>query len=352
MVYTKPCKEFTKEFSKLVSSSKTILITSHKSYDDDSTASVLAMYDYIHSKYPSKKVRIIYSGESQIRYKTFKNFKKIEFVKDIVDISDVFDLYIFLDGNRYDRFTNNPDELRKKVTRSICIDHHATKSEKFNLCLVSKKASSTSDIIFRCFFENINKKISKDISKVLLLGILGDTGYFKYIRPYQSNTFQVVRSLIDAGNIDLHDFVYSYNTIDLIVFEVIKDFIRNTSYKKVKGWPDFQISYISTEFKSKGKYNNNEIMQAQRNYLDNYVRSIEGYTWGIVGHPLDNGDCYISIRSLPGSVNSRIIAEKINLGGGHNRASGCIFKKYSGITVIKCIQKIIKWLNQNKAILD
>ncbi|MBU1132960.1 hypothetical protein KKG08_01675, partial [Patescibacteria group bacterium] len=106
------------------------------------------------------------------------------------------------------------------------------------------------------------------------------------------------------------------------------------------------------DFMKSEKYKDEEITESARFCLGGFIRLIEGYTWGFVITPKENGNSDISLRSLPASVNVREMMERMGIGGGHNRAAGGTFTKYDGISVLKCIKQTLEWMSKNKPVID
>ena len=167
---------FVQDFEKLVSDSKSIVITSHTSPDDDSVGSTLSVFSYISNKFSNKKIRMIYTGERVSRYNYFKNYDKVEFFLDMADNLADCDLLIGLDGSQFERFSRKPELLKQFSGKTICIDHHGSPIDKFDLELVLPQTSSTSEIIYTKFYRD--SEMPHEVAETLLLGILGDTGNF------------------------------------------------------------------------------------------------------------------------------------------------------------------------------
>lgn len=192
---TNTMENFRKSFFELIDKSPSIIITSHISPDDDSIASVLSMYSIISNYTTNVDIRIVYTGkmgeESIKRYCHFSNFEKIEFTNDLVENIKSGDTVIFLDGSQYARFTNQPEKIGDNNIL-ICIDHHSSPSDNFTLQFIESSIPSNAENIYRIFFSE--KEPSVEIAKCLLLGILGDTGGLRYVRPNQSETFLITKN--------------------------------------------------------------------------------------------------------------------------------------------------------------
>jgi len=343
----KEMEVFRKKFWEMVEEAENIVITGHVGPDDDSIASMLAVYRLLAEKYPDKEIEIICTGKSINAFESFENFKKIQFVSDIVEVVKKGCLLIVCDGSQFDRFSFDPKKLRGLVGKTICIDHHSSPVDRFDLTLVDPLASSCAEIIYLLFHKDV--KMDKKLAEIFLLGILGDTGNFAYLKPYQTKTLSIAKKLIEIGEIEIQEFQSRYRSMSIRVFVLIQELIKNTEYHKVDGWPSYQTSYLTHGFKNLEKYTSNEVSEASHIYMTHYLRMVEDHPWGFVITPQDNGVCGISLRSLPKNVSVRDLAERMSLGGGHDRAAGGTFKEK--MRVEKCLKTMHKWIEKNCPVL-
>jgi len=350
MNYSKLETKFIFDFFNLVNKAENIGIAGHKSPDDDSIASVLAVYSLLKNKYPRKTVKIIQTGEKLNKYESFKHFNKIDFVPDITKCLKNIDLLILLDGNEYCRFTRKVKKLKAFSGKTICIDHHSTPPENFDLSLIIPGIPSCAEIIYLLFYQN--SKINKPLSEILMLGILGDTGNFAYLRPDQSNTLIIAKRLMEAGKIEIQEFQSRYQPISKNVLPIVQQLLKNTSFYKIKGWPNFQAAFVTRDFAQ--KKDGDEVREASDLYTTHYLRRIKSYRWGFVITPRTNGACRISLRSLPKSVNVGDIMKRMGIGGGHDHAAGGTFpaKNKKARSVSSCFNDMLDWIKKHKPVIS
>jgi len=361
MNYTKPTIAVLRKFLNICQKSNEIYITSHISPDDDSISSVLSLHYVLSHLYPKKKIQVVYSGLKPQKYDFLENASKINYSSDISEILPLkVELLIVCDGEAYHRFTAYSEELRKRVQNSICIDHHQSpKEEKHTLSLVSPISSSTAEMLYRLFFSSkdcldlTKQELTKELAEIFMLGILGDSGNFTYLKPNQVGTLEVAKELMLAGNIDIQEFQGRYNTFSKRVFDLIAIFMNNTTFHQREDGHNFQVSFLDWETKKTNEYTDLEIAKASEIYVGYYVRRLEGYKWGFVLTPRGGRDCRVSFRSLPGSINVRRIVEEMGIGGGHDRSAGGGFKgvDYGGeeglVSVEESRGRILEWLERN-----
>lgn len=350
MNYTKIDGEFTKDFFNLTTDSKEVLLTTHVSPDSDAIGSILTLYQVLIKKFPNKSLRMAITGGVATQYSSFACFEKIEFVEDVSDVVGATDLLIVLDGSQYYRFSRKP-EILSKIQNRVCIDHHSSEPDLFTLSLIVKEESCASVLLYKAF--DIGKDISKEIAETVLLGFLGDTGNFTYLKPNQSNDFVIAKNLIDQVGTSIEKFQSRYQTISKREFALFQEFIKNTSYVDVPGWPSAQYSFINRDILLADSYSDIEVTNAKDIYLAHFLRKISGYNFGFVAVPRTYGDVHFSFRSMEGSVNVRDFVERMGIGGGHDRASGAGFKKEDkDLDVMESIKKITDWMGNNKPLIN
>lgn len=346
MKYMEITKEFTEKFFDLAESSKDVVITAHSSPDGDSISCVLAMYRILSDRYPDKKVRVVYSGSPDEHFSYFQNFEKIQWAKDMTERLEECDLLIMLDCSQYRRFTGFPEKL-SGVKNQVYIDHHASEPGDCTLGISVPEMPSCSELVFRLFEDAL--KLDKNLAETFLLGIISDTGSFTFLDSSQSETFLIAKKLVDAGGINISELKSKYLFITDREFTLLQEFIRNTSFGEMPNWPPFQYTYARREFVEENKYTNNELSAASKAYIAGYMGSLKGYSWGFVIRP-KSSFCGVSFRSLLGGVNVRKISEKMELGGGHDRAAGGIFRDEKDPK--KCADLILEWMKSNKPDFD
>lgn len=344
MNFESPDPKFTDEFFKLVERAKSVVITSHTSLDDDAIGSCMTIYQILKEKYLSKTIDMIISGQRLTRYDSFKFYKNVIFVKDFSEVIEKYDCLILLDGGQYARFTKFPEVISKYPHPTICIDHHKSPPDKFTLLHQDDKATSTCELIYKLVAQD--STFTKDLCESTLLGILGDTDTFNFIKSNQLDVFSTCRFLIEKGNINIQDFKSRYDVIHPHVFEIIRSLVNNLSFKSITGWPDFVYSQLSRNYFESNNFTDDEISEASHLFMIHYLVKIQGFSWGLVVTPKSDNSYSMSLRSLPSSINVREIVGKMGVGGGHDRAAGSTLTNTPNAE--DCLNKVFSWLESNQ----
>lgn len=347
---TKDFSVFRTSFFALVEQAQHVVITAHYSPDDDSIASVLSTYTILKAKYTEKDIRIVYTGPVVDRYNIFHNFDQIEWVDDIAHHVNGTDLLIILDVNNLKRVSNAAEKIQ--VSNTICIDHHASAPDLFTLSLIDSNYSSNSELVCRALCDE--SQITKELAELFLLGILGDTGNFSYVRPNQGDVFVLAKKLVELVNTSIDSFRARYGGIPKHIVPLLQEYVKNTSYIDIEGWPSMQYSFVTRDFAAAHVVSDEDMSAASHIYMGQYLPRIKGQHWGVVFSPRSDGGVRMSSRSLAGSVNVRLLCEGMSIGGGHDRASGANFKHADGsaMEVTDAIDTLFKYMQNNKPVLS
>ncbi|MFH1601940.1 MAG: DHH family phosphoesterase [Candidatus Shapirobacteria bacterium] len=327
----------------LIKKAKNILITTHINPDPDALCSALATLSYLKKAYPKKKAKIIVTGRLFTEWETLKDNQKIKRVDDLVNHLDGVDLIIYLDGCTYSRFSSQAEELKSSKIKSICLDHHPGKPDYFDFCLINTRAIAACQIAADLFFAD-SKLLDKKTAETLMLGILSDSGNFRYLSYENSDSLITVKRLVDKAKINVQSLLLKIDKMNPDTFALLQILYRNTQNVKLKKLPSLTYSYLPLSVL--GKYSYEDIANAYHKFLFIIVRQIKDHPWGFVVIPEEKNKFSISWRSNPGAPKVNLIAQQFG-GGGHKYAAGSKLEfppAKKSITTKQVCQKILEKL--------
>lgn len=173
-----------------INKAETIAIVGHIRPDGDCVGSSMALYNYLKKEYSKKEVDIYL----EFVIEAFTFLKNSNQVKCEFDGNKKYDLCISLDCGDKDRIGVAQDAF-EQAAHTINIDHHISNTNFALTNYVESNASSTCEVL--CHLLNI-QKIDSDIAEALYLGIIYDTGVFKYSNTTKE-TLLLVGQLIEKG---------------------------------------------------------------------------------------------------------------------------------------------------------
>ncbi len=304
------------EIKQLLETPKRIVIVPHKNPDGDAIGSTLGLYHYLKAK--NHNVVVIAPND-------YPNFLKwipaedtiVQHESEVIKSKALIEnaeLIFTLDFNALNRTGGMEPALVKAKAIKILIDHHPQPEDYAKYVYSDVSICSTSQMVYH-FLEMLDdvKAINKVIATCLYVGIMTDTGSFRFAST-TSTTHRVVAELIDKGanNAEIHDNVYdsnSYNKLQLL----------GCALNNLKVIPKHKTAYISL---SQDELNQFNFKKGDTEGVVNYGLSIENVVFAaiFIEHKKE-GIIKISFRSK-GNFDVNAFARNHFNGGGHINAAG------------------------------
>ena len=201
------------ELNKAIDEAKKIIIAGHVRPDGDCIGACVALQRYIKRFYPEKNVCVYIETVPEV-------FQFMDDKKDIFSNSvpqDKFDLFIALDCSSPDRL-GDAQKAFYNAKSTMCIDHHISNRCYAGVNIVEADASSTCEVLYclmsedEKFSNSLNKanitdailslendkKLEFEIARALYIGIIFDTGVFRYSNT-SKKTMEIAGKLIETG---------------------------------------------------------------------------------------------------------------------------------------------------------
>lgn len=299
-----------KEIEKIILKAKNVLAAAHQGPDEDVIGSLAALGMYF-KKIKKPNYLLSVSGVPE----------SLKFIPDAKLIKSKhpktpYDLIIGLDyGSRWRLGLDGYIEKYPKIP-ILVFDHHPIADQGADFGIVNASRSSTSELIYD-YFKSIKFKIDKKIAYALAIGILADTGFFKYIstsKPLETMAELIKKFKIKPVEID--------NVLNgQVKFEALKlsgKILSRTQYKEKE-------NFVYSWFKRK-ELNKYHLATDDLRGLVERLRNLKNGRFALL--LIEEGKNRIrgELRSRPDkNYNVAQLAEKIN-GGGHKFAAGFRYK--------------------------
>jgi phosphoesterase RecJ-like protein len=303
----------------------TIIIHRHFLPDGDCFGSTLGLRDIIRQSFPEKKVYSV--GTDTVDY--------LEFVgkeDSIPDSTYENALVIVVDTSTSKRINGDSYKLGKEI---IKIDHHLETDPYGDINYVLDYVASTTLIItdfLRTFSDEL--KISVDGARALYVGIVTDTGRFRY-RSVRGKSLELAGYLLDYG-FDTEEMYASLYTKEAN-FLYLQGYLLQ-HFKITKNGVAY--AYLSKRIQKRFNASTSNA-SALVNCLDGIVGSL---IW-ILFVQGNNGDIRARLRSRYTEINN--LAGEFD-GGGHAQASGAKVKNKSEIkTMVRRADELLGEYKEN-----
>lgn len=169
---------------------KKVGMAGHIRPDGDCVGSCLGLYTYIKRNFKDIQVDLYLEPiPEKFEFLKYSEEIKNEFSKEIQ-----YDLFISLDSSELDRLGMFIPYF-EKAKKTLCIDHHISNSKFADENIVYPTYSSASEVVYTILDE---EKIDYDIACALYLGIVHDSGVFKYSNT-SAQTMCIAGKLMEMG---------------------------------------------------------------------------------------------------------------------------------------------------------
>ncbi len=216
--------------------------------------------------------------------------------------------------------------------RIINIDHHPDNSLFGEVNHVDSHACSTAEIVYRAIVGTGTMTISPDAATALLLGVVMDTGGFRFDNT-NASVFSLAASLAEAGA-DYHGIVKAmFFSRPLGQFKLLSDI----GFRQVRFACEGKLAFFHLADELLRAY---AVDPRDTEGLIDFVRTIEGVVVTVMTS--QRGDAVkVSLRSGDPRVSVGEIARRHD-GGGHELAAGCQFATTDAEQVLAQLVKEIE----------
>lgn len=295
-----------KKILKAIQDHRTFLISTHVHPDADGLSSELAMALYLESL--GKKVKIMNADKALGMY-SFLPQKNL--LKEFRSGPVAYDAAIILDCGNLERIGPVQSILQEDKTL-MNIDHHITNDFFGDINLVRPQASSSAEVLFD-FFAKARFTLTKKIALLLYLGIMTDTGSFRYDNT-SARTHAVVSRLMKFKFSVSQWYKKVYENIPLNDFGLFQRVIRH-----------FQVSHQGRVASLVLRKNILEGFSEEfdlRDRIFTFLRTMQGIEVIAIFTENNKKETRVNFRSQ-GKVDVAKLAS-LYKGGGHTKASGCL----------------------------
>lgn len=287
-----------------VKDAENIAISGHIKPDGDCIGSCLGMFHYLRKKFPEKNI-IIYLEEPSWNFKNIPGYKSI---KRSIKEGTIFDVFISIDT--VPERMGEATAFYNTAKKTINIDHHVTNANgKGMVNYVVPGASSAAELVFNLIPE---EDLDANIAEALYMGIVHDTGVFRYSSVVPS-THMAAAKLLE------YDFDHS-KMVDETFFE--KSIDQNRSQGRIvlnsRLYNDNKIIVGSADEQFMKE---NNIKKAEFEGVVNQLLLTRGVMVAVFMYVKAEGILKVSLRSKSDDYDVSSISAMFG-GGGHVRAAG------------------------------
>lgn len=316
------------DFLREIERADTIVILGHIRPDGDCVGSCLGVYNYVLDNYAKKTVDI-YLDDFKDDFMFLRGADKILHEKK----DKKYDLCISLDSGDLDRH-GEFKTYYNSAQRTMCVDHHISNDGYGDVCFLKTDCSATAEAIYTLLEED---KIGMECAECLYLGIVHDTGVFRYTNTTRQ-TMEIAGKLIEKG-------ARSQFVIDGTFYK--KTFKQNIMLAKALDSAFLMFDgRVIVSCLTKEVFDENDATNLDTDGIVDALRITEGVEVALWMYEYPKkGKFKCSLRSNE-SVNVNLIACAFG-GGGHIRAAGCEVEGDKDTIILKITELIKEQLDGN-----
>lgn len=232
-------------------------------------------------------------------------------VEDYQRIMQANRLCICVDMSNNERLRDRHFIIDDQVV--VNIDHHRSNSQFGSLNIVDSCAAATAEIIFRLLMQ-WQTPLTPQIAKALYVGIVTDTGNFKYAST-TANTMRIAAALFEVDFDRQLVMNQLYHNVPRAKMALHADSMQRLRY--------FNDQTIALCMVSLADLAHHKAPMSYTDGLVESVRDIAGVQMVILLKEVDADEIKVSMRSL-GDIDVSVIAVSYG-GGGHKNAAGFSF---------------------------
>ncbi|SFZ93289.1 phosphoesterase RecJ domain-containing protein [Flaviramulus basaltis] len=327
----------------LLSTTTKIVIVPHKNPDGDAIGSTLGLYHYLLKG--NHQVNVLVPND----YPTFLKWipgndtilKHDSQTTECDALINDADIIFTLDFNAFHRTGSMETVLTKSKALKIMIDHHQAPDDYATYTFSDVSMSSTCEMVYHFIdiLEDTNL-IDKNIATCLYVGIMTDTGSFRFAST-TSTTHKIIAKLIEKGanNTEIHNNIYDTNSYERLQ-------LLGCALSNLKVVPESKAAYITLSQDELNKFN---YKKGDTEGFVNYGLSLDNIKLAAIFiEDRQEGIIKISLRSK-GNFSVNEMSRAHFEGGGHTNAAG----GKSDLSLKDTVEKFISILSSyNKALSD
>ncbi len=306
---------------------KRFLVSTHVNPDADAIASALAVALVLKSM--GKTATVV--NESEVP-SWLKFLPKTSLFKKASDVKKLeYDAAVVLDCGDLSR-VGTVEALIDKTKPLVNIDHHKTNRGFGHFNLVLPKSSSTAEVLYG-LFEKMGVRLNKDLATLLYVGIMTDTGSFRY-ESTSSLTHRIVSHLMsfNISSSKIYDRIYDATPVN-----DLKLFLE--AIGRVELLKGGAVACLELDHKILNKFSGGFDV---RDKIFGLLRSTKGVEVVAIFSEATPVRTRVNMRSKSYFDVAKLAAQFG--GGGHVRASGCTMDLNLKDTRKRIINSIMKGL--------
>jgi len=182
---------------RLLDAGERFAVLTHMNADGDGMGSSIALYSFLRQR--GKQVRMIQNDPVPAAYRFLKLAQQVELFQpgEMVEFVENADGVFVLDNGSMARLGKLEAPVRASRATKVCIDHHETGDDAWDLLLVDAQSSATGEVLFG-MLQSLGAVIDHDMAEALYVSLVTDSGHFRFSKT-RPVTHEMAAALLELG---------------------------------------------------------------------------------------------------------------------------------------------------------
>ncbi len=308
-------KDIFKVFAAALVEGETFAIFPHQDPDGDALGSSVGLAKALESMGKKVKVLVDVDGDGSLSIKEELRFVDPDnrYLTGDGSFVDEKTFAVMLDCGEISRISGR-EALFEKCDKSFCIDHHGTSKEFADYNVIIPEVAATCELMWFLFkaLEDHGLVITKEMGESVYVGILTDTGGFRYSNT-SKETHLVAAEIFDLG--------VDHYKVSRQVFESVPISRMRLKFAAMEVAEFYSDNRLAITYVNQQMLKNTMADIKDTDGIVEELRNISSVEVACLCKEQEDGRVKISMRSK-----NHIDVSKIGMkfdGGGHKRAAGC-----------------------------
>jgi phosphoesterase RecJ-like protein len=304
-------RENQERLSRLLHEGERFALLTHVNADGDGLGSQMALYGFLRAR--GKQARMINHDPVPANYRFLQLAAQIEvhapgagtgrFIEEA-------DAVFVLDNGSVERLGSLAEPFRASPGQKVCIDHHETRDDCWDLELIDPGASASGEIVHE-IIDVLGGEIDAGMAEAIYVSIVTDTGHFRFSKT-RPLTHRIAARMLEKG-------VRPDGIYDSIYENHAEGFVRlmGEALRAMTLDAGGALAWVAMDREMLDRL---EVGDTDTGPIVNLMLSVAGVRAAFLFKELEDGGVKVSLRSK-GAVDVHALARRHG-GGGHRNASG------------------------------
>ena len=298
--------------ARLLDEGERFVILTHINADGDGLGSSIALYAFLQAR--GKTARMIQNEPVMAQYRFLELADRVEvFEPEMADFVEKADGILVLDNGSMSRLGRIEPHVRASSALKVCLDHHETGDDCWDVLVLDEKASATGEVVYALFEAAGGTVLTDAMAEALYVSVITDSGHFRFSKTRPA-THRMVAELLEHGvrPEKVYEKVYeNQSEADLR--------LMGAGLARLQLAVDGRLVWTVLDLELQKHLG---ALQVDTGGMVNKLLSLEAARVAILLRELPDRQIKVSLRSR-GSITIHGLAQRHG-GGGHEHAAGLV----------------------------